>query len=419
MKKTIRKLFFASEFWVQFLFGLVICLVSLGQLQRIEVQPGVAVYIHELLIFGWIGLTFMTSPKFRRFVWDFWLNRSLVEKIFLIWIAVGLAFATIHHEAVVTALLFLLRLFMYFNFIVLLQFLITQKLLTRVIIFWAFFGLGMLFLYFGFLQYIFVPDTRFLFFLGWDDHYARLISTLFDPGFTGIILVLTFFLGQSVSFEQLEKVIHDLSKEHRRHFYVLKFVLSIACLVGILLTYSRATYLAFLVGEGFAVFHFFRKKIKRELVFGLFYCIFLVAALPVLPRSGGEGVRLERTASVTARTSDIRETISSMKPLELITGKGIFVPIIVPPQIYGQPTHTHVTSNWFIFILESTGFVGLVLFAIILAHYFFVFQKMQLWLFTSFLAILCHGLFNATLFYPFVVFYFGGMIVSLNRDSSL
>src|SRR3989304_8999963 len=41
---------------------------------------------------------------------------------------------------------------------------------------------------FGLAQYILIPDTRFLAVLNWDDHYYRLLSTLLDPNFTGIIL---------------------------------------------------------------------------------------------------------------------------------------------------------------------------------------------------------------------------------------
>ncbi len=47
----------------------------------------------------------------------------------------------------------------------------------------------------GLLQYLFLPDVSFLSALNWDNHYFRLVSTFFDPGFTGAILVLgTIFL---------------------------------------------------------------------------------------------------------------------------------------------------------------------------------------------------------------------------------
>ncbi|MFZ2202248.1 MAG: hypothetical protein WAV56_02515, partial [Microgenomates group bacterium] len=40
----------------------------------------------------------------------------------------------------------------------------------------------------GSLQYFLLPDVRFLAYLGFDDHYYRLIGSFLDPNFTGLVL---------------------------------------------------------------------------------------------------------------------------------------------------------------------------------------------------------------------------------------
>ena len=63
--------------------------------------------------------------------------------------------------------------------------------------------------------------------LGWDDHYYRLISVLFDPNFTGLILVLGLIL---IYF----------NRPRSWWLYAIH-------LLALLLTYSRSSYLALLV----------------------------------------------------------------------------------------------------------------------------------------------------------------------------
>jgi hypothetical protein len=47
---------------------------------------------------------------------------------------------------------------------------------------------------FGLLQYLLFPDTRSLAAYDWDPHYYRVIGTFLDPGFLGMIMVLTIVL---------------------------------------------------------------------------------------------------------------------------------------------------------------------------------------------------------------------------------
>ena len=50
---------------------------------------------------------------------------------------------------------------------------------------------------FGYIQYLFYPDLRNLYYAGWDPHLYRMFGTFFDPNFMGAIIVLfiLFVLG--------------------------------------------------------------------------------------------------------------------------------------------------------------------------------------------------------------------------------
>src|SRR3989344_4084149 len=81
----------------------------------------------------------------------------------------------------------------------------------------------------GWIQYFLNPDLRPMKVLGWDDHYFRVTSTLLDPGFAGIVLVMDLVIA--------------LQKRH--------LPLMLGFFMTILFTYSRASYLAAMAGCGY------------------------------------------------------------------------------------------------------------------------------------------------------------------------
>lgn len=384
--------------------GLFLFLLTLGQLQRVQVSPNLAFYLHDILLAVWCGISFLASAAFRQYLYEHLrqIGKSK-EVLFFAWVAVGLVAAFLRNEAITLAIFYLLRLGLYFLFTNLLFYLIHKNVFQKAIVVAGFLLYGVLVLYFGFLQYFLMPDTRWLFFLGWDDHYYRLISTLFDPGFTGIILVLTFCLLQT--FEV---------KVHQPKIEIPKVLLSSLLCVGLLLTYSRASYLALLVSIVMAGGYFFQHKAARLTLGMLFYLIFFLAGLFFLPHPGGEGVNLNRTASVYARTTGISATLTQMKPLDWLIGRGLFVPNTKSGTAFQQPDHAHIPDNWIIFILNGTGVVGLIFFVILIWNLFRNFYQKNIWLAIGLVAIFIHGLFNASVVYPFVLLFLIGMVASLD-----
>jgi hypothetical protein len=259
---------------------------------------------------------------------------------------------------------------------------------------WGYFFTGFYLLLFGLLQYVFLPDMRFLSILGWDDHYYRLIGSQFDPNFMGIIFVLLFF-----NFNNL--------KLKNKNY--LKYLLLFLLLIGISLTFSRATYLSFLVGTLLSV------KFNLK---GYLYAILLVVLIILAPKPGGEGVDLARTASISARVESSQTTIQALQPYQYLTGQGLFNKNSdsYVREDYTRADHALLEDNFVLLIFNATGIVGLGLVAIILSkHLASLFKEDQVNA-ISIILVLAHSLFNNTVFQPFVfIFLAWGLISKVDR----
>lgn len=251
----------------------------------------------------------------------------------------------------------------------------------------------------GWIQYLILPDLRFLYFYGWDDHYFRLVSTFLDPAFTGFILVVGFILAIARFLER------------RENKYL---ALGILFLVSTGFTYSRASYLAILAAV--LVLVYFLKKSRRILVLAM--CGFAGVVL-LLPRPGGEGVRLERTASVFAKAVNLREGIEAWKssPVFGIGFNNICVYKVNAGLADGASHSCGGLDNSFLLILATTGIVGFAAFgkfAVELVRgvgkdlYGRVFIA-------ACAALVIHTLFTNTLFYSWVLGVFA-CLVGVSRE---
>lgn len=222
---------------------------------------------------------------------------------------------------------------------------------------------------FGWLQYLLVPDTRFLLALNWDDHYYRLISTLFDPNFTGIILVLGLVLTY--------------------FSYPRSWPLYLLHLTALLLTYSRSSYLA-LFASIMAV-AIFKKQFKIILLIFLFtFFLFF------LPRPGGEGVKLERLFSIEQRFDSYGEGI------RLWLKSPVFGLGFNTLRYYRGDSDSHAAAGLdssLLFVLTTTGVVGFLAYLNLLKSLW----KKNLLLRVSLAALLVHSLFVNSLFYAFTM----------------
>jgi O-antigen ligase len=240
---------------------------------------------------------------------------------------------------------------------------------------------------FGWLQYFFYPDFRAFTVYECDDHLYRMVGTFFDPGFTSIFFV----------FGIMASVVQYLEfKEKKWMFFGLFLVTSL------LFTYSRAGYLAFFAGL------LALAAIKKYLRAVLFSILLFIVVITLLPRPGGEGVRLERTASVYARLKNYSETVEIIKKSPVI-GVGYNNICAAREVILGKADYdSHAcygADSSLLFLLATTGVVGF-------STYIYLLIKMAKSVSTNiygqtFLAsgtaLLFHSIFVNSLFYAWVM----------------
>jgi hypothetical protein len=404
-------------------------LLSLGQFQRIEFTgslSNVNVYFHDIFIFLWlVGFSFIYASKFKDFTC--FTSKNLIKKtikkfkievIFISIVMLGIILNIIQNKDFIS-MLYNLRLFGYLLFGLSLKTLVLNKKMIAEDLRFKFFGFGLIILILGYLQLIFVKDTRFLAILGWDDHFNRLISTIFDPGFTGIILLISYF--------------YFLSLERFKNNKIVTTIITLNFFWGIALTFSRATYLVLIISLlGLGVIKNSKTKNQFTLKKSLLYISIFIIMILLTPKPGGEGVDLSRTSSISARKLGIFQQILAIKPKTLLIGNGLFSKqnslnyLLDNENQYSSdqinnnliPSHSRVPDNLFINLLLSTGILGtgLVVFLIIKWLVKIITPGGQVQtdpeLFIAILATLIHAQFSNSMLQPFVLLMLLGGIAS-------
>ncbi|MBI1864026.1 O-antigen ligase family protein [Candidatus Woesebacteria bacterium] len=257
----------------------------------------------------------------------------------------------------------------------------------------------------GILQYILLPDLRYLYYFGWDDHYFRLVSTFLDPAFTGIILVLTDIL----LFSKL--------KNNKKIAIPLIFIVTTA----LLLTYSRSSFIALIVSSVFYILQ------KNKKVIALVFPILFLISLPFLPRPSSEGVKLERTNSIVLKVENYKDSLKLAK-LSPIFGIGFDnvcegkVKILNKNDSFSSHSCQGL-DNSFLFILVTTGLAGILSYLVLGHSLIKGLKKENLPIVVAAIsAILIHSLFTNTLFYSWIMGYMAillGSFSSYQKNNSL
>jgi len=387
MEKIIEILFFA---WlVVFPFG------------QLAVIPGSLLFglpeVHILLIdlltmlIGIVWFVWRLSERKKRLVLPV-LGKPLLA--FLLFAGLSLVLNAGHYKMseVMVSSFYFLRLAAYF----LLYFALSdlkQKVFTRDKVVGFLTIVGLMSAIFGLVQYFLWPDITFLQTFGWDQHYYRALGTFFDPGFLGIILVLTLVL---LSFGQ--------DKNKKGFFFYLAVLLVFLCLM---LTYSRSSYLALIGG-----LLWFAAQ-KKKLVYILIGLAILSLAIIALPRkSGGEGVHLERVQSTIARFGNWQQSVFYARQSPVF---GIGYNTLR----YFQKNTGVLTKGWdmtrsgagvdssLLFVLVTTGLFGFGAYLWLWISSFRAAMRLNgRWkgiVLGSFIALIIHSFFQNSLFYPWVL----------------
>lgn len=243
----------------------------------------------------------------------------------------------------------------------------------------------------GFLQYLFIPDLRFLINFGWDDHLNRLTGLYFDPAYIGFMAIIAFFLS-----------FYICAKKNSLIFLIFIFS-QLFFLAVLFLTYSRASYLALFVG----LFYFFSKFHSKRLIRYLFVAksisilIFLVFSIL---RFEGEGVRLARMTSINQRFDNYLQTLLIIKDYPLF-GVGFNNICKIRISYFGGDINSHSCNGAdasILFVWATTGIIGVLVFIHLLYSLFFS-HRSEILMKTLLICLFVHSLFSNSMFYSIIV----------------
>ncbi len=251
-------------------------------------------------------------------------------------------------------------------------------------------GAGVASAVFGLFQYVLLPNTKFLKYLGWDPHYYRAIGTFLDPGFLGMILVLSLILLIDRYWQKIVKP---------KKLFMIPYSLFIILYTALALTHSRSSYLAYLVGMTVIAW------IKKAPRFLLMVVLIGGLTLLILPQPPGEGGKLGRTYTIEARIRNWQQSL-------IIAKDQPFLGVGFNAYRYAQRDYGFLEDGWqvshagagadssLLFVLATTGILGT-------SAYLWLWRKIlktnHLAVLASSLALLTHSFFNNSLFYPWIM----------------
>ena len=193
----------------------------------------------------------------------------------------------------------------------------------------------------GYVQYVFYPSLRNLYYLGWDEHLYRMFSVFLDPNFAGAFFVLVFLLSLYFVFTHRNKWAYG--------------TISLVVFVAVFLTYSRSA----LIMLGVSSIVFFYLLGKKRLVVGFLVVALLLGALSTqLLRS--EGTNMFRVTSTMSRMVSYEEAFAVFTQHPIL-GIGFNAYRYVVHDIHGYKFPNHAgagADNSFLFVLATTGVIG-------------------------------------------------------------
>jgi len=386
--------------WEIILLFCLLLIFPFGQLTKLSLNiPQINLYIHDIIVIFFL-LSWLLNKIFKKekIVWPF-LTRPIIGFVICSFFSLLLALPYYQSREVVVALLYLLRWLAYaVIYLIIVNLSLKNKQLKDKInsfLIISIFTTAVL----GFYQYFFIPDITPLTAFGWDPHYYRLVGTFLDPGYTGMIFVLGLIL---IAFKLWQTKTNQQTTLNRlgRSLAFLVIYLALA------LTYSRSAYLAYL--GGMAVLAVRKRSVK------FFITIVLVGALTVylLPRPGGEGVKLERKSTAVARIGNWRQAVQIIKDKPLF-GVGFNAYRYVQrdyqflKQSNWQKTHAGAgADSSLLFVLATTGVVGFLSFLELMRRiYQGKYNNQAVVIKAVVISLLIHSCFNNSLFYAWIMLF--------------
>ncbi|NMC36630.1 O-antigen ligase family protein [Candidatus Beckwithbacteria bacterium] len=365
---------------------LLTLLLPFGNLERVSlVNQTINFYLHDLLI----AVLLLSQIKQ---IWpSFIRHRYLIGFTLFSIVSLILSLDFLQAKEVLIASLYLWRYLSYLIFFLILMQYKYDWLQFRLPIYLSFsIILSMLF---GLVQYFAFPNLESLYSAGWDRHNYRLVGTWLDANFTGLLLSM-FLLWIIYKLLKLPPNPYKLLVFKKRYYSIL----ALLAFITLLLTYSRSSFLAFLIA---LLVLFFKKNRYYFLAIALVFLILI----PFLPQRFGEGTKLLRTSTIEARLGNYQQGIELFKQKPLFGyGFNTLRYIRNNQEELALPSHSAAgLDNSLLFLLVTVGFFG--------TSQFILFWHRQLKnlakpiVISLAVAIVVHSMFTNSVFYPFVMLY--------------
>lgn len=251
----------------------------------------------------------------------------------------------------------------------------------------------------GLVQYVVFPYLGPLTNQGWDPHLYRLAGSFLDPGFTGFIFVCSLIL--------LGLIKNKISLPKSQWAVEMGILF-----VSLLLTYSRASYLAFLASFGVVALR------KRAYMWYIKVIVLFTLAVVLLPRPSGEGIRLERENSIKARIENWSHALVVFKNNPVL-GVGFNAYRYAQERLKylksGDENHAGAGSDSsLLLILATSGIVGGVAFGWFVRKVFIfvllsggIFKEISI---STLVALAVHFWFLNSLFYPWILVWIATLV---------
>ncbi|MDD5415831.1 MAG: O-antigen ligase family protein [Candidatus Daviesbacteria bacterium] len=245
---------------------------------------------------------------------------------------------------------------------------------------------GISFAVLGFLQFIFLPDLRFLSTSGWDPHYYRTVSTFLDPNFAGAFLVLTLIL----IFQNLA-----MAKKWNTLFFIITYA-------ALLTTFSRSSYFMFLVsGLTFSL----SKKSKKYVIITLLLFTFLLLSFQIYNRlvATPRNINREQSASLRLNTWQQGFQIFQKNPILGIgfnTYRYAIREYSLGDEQFLKSHGASSNDSSLLFVASTTGILGLISYLYFLWTLIKSSTGKNLILISGLTGLLIHSFFANSFFYP-------------------
>jgi len=421
---------------LRYLISLLILSTAGGQLLRIPYLQGTGILVSDfiLAIVGlfWLYQLITKQVKIRLDK----INLTLIA--FLLFLLTSLLFNIykIPTSDGLLSLFYYLRLFAYLSLFFIAQDLNKKKVFLFYLTILTTLSLVVL----GFLQLKYFPDFEVLNMQkqGWDPHIGRMLSTWFDPNFLGGFFAFVLSLLSGILVVNFNKTPNLLLFFSSKKNLILSGVFFLT-LISLVLTYSRSSYLAFLV----AMFLVTLIASRKLLLVGIISVILIFSVSDRLQIRVIDAYETAQSmfnpysvdtpdATARFRIESWKEGIDLFREKPFI-GHGFNTLRYIQAQRGLTEWKSHNAGgidSSLLTLLVTTGIIGLTLFMIFLSQIllktYHNYQQdsdilnsgLNLGYFCGIIGLLVHSFFVNSLLFPFIMIFlwiFGGIVMHKNK----